>query len=244
MKTIGKVAIGCVVVLVLAGVAATALVVGGAWWLKGKVEQATGNEQRIEEAKKKAAAAAPFTRPEDGLVREDRLLKFLQIRQRMYGEYEKHRVEIEGLARKERGDFGDAIRAFGWINELRVTAAQAQADVGMGDEEYRFLVEQVYRSAWASEVEKQTGKSVSEAAATGAEQSAEALKQMEARLKDLPPEQREAMKQSIEQMQKGAADARSSLKEYDAPKQNIELFRKHEAEIKRYAMGGLELLGL
>ncbi|MGE0454394.1 MAG: hypothetical protein AB7O37_23070 [Vicinamibacteria bacterium] len=244
MKTIGKIAIGCVVALVLAGVAATALFVGGAWWLKGKVEQVTGNEQRIEEAKKRAAAAAPFTRPEDGLVREDRLLKFLQIRQRMYGEYEKHSGEIEALAKKEQGDFSDAIRAFGWINELRATAAQAQADVGMGDEEYRFLVEQVYKSAWASEVEKQTGKSVSEAAAAGAEQSVEALKQMEAQLKDLPPDQREAMKQSIEQMRKGAAEARSGLKEYDAPQQNIELFRKHEAEIKRYAMGGLELLGL
>jgi hypothetical protein len=106
------------------------------------------------------------------------------------------------------------------------------------------MVEQVYKSAWASEVERETGKSVSEAAAAGAEQSAEALKQMEAQLKDLPPEQREALKQSMEQMQKGAAEARTNLKEYDAPKQNIDLFRKHEAEIRRYAMGGLELLGL
>lgn len=243
MKTIGKIAIGCVVVLVLAGVAATALFVGGAWWLKGKVEQVTGNEQRIEEAKRKAAAAAPFTRPEDGLVREDRLLKFLQIRQRMFAEYDKHRGEIEALG-KDQGDFRDAMKAFGWLNDLRATAAQAQADVGMGDEEYRFMVEQVYRSAWASEVEKQTGKSVSEAAAAGAEQSAEALKQMEAQLKDLPPEQRETLKQSMEQMRKGAAEARTGLAQYDVPKQNIELFRKHEAEIKKYAMGGLELLGL
>jgi hypothetical protein len=30
----------------------------------------------------------------------------------------------------------------------------------------------------------------------------------------------------------------------NVPKQNIELFRKHEAEIRKYAMGGLELIGL
>jgi hypothetical protein len=28
------------------------------------------------------------------------------------------------------------------------------------------------------------------------------------------------------------------------PPQNIALFRKHEAEIKKYAMGGLEFVGL
>ena len=30
----------------------------------------------------------------------------------------------------------------------------------------------------------------------------------------------------------------------DAPKANVELFRKHEAEIKKYAMHGLEFVGL
>jgi hypothetical protein len=30
----------------------------------------------------------------------------------------------------------------------------------------------------------------------------------------------------------------------DVPKENIALFRKYEAEIKRYAMGGLEFIGL
>jgi hypothetical protein len=60
----------------------------------------------------------------------------------------------------------------------------------MGEKEYRFLVEQVYRSAWAA------------AAGTSAS----------------PPA--------------------------DVPKQNVELFKKHEDDIKKYAMNGLDMLGL
>jgi hypothetical protein len=51
--------------------------------MKGKVEQVAGHEKEIQDLKKKAAAAAPFSRPSDDSVREDRLLKFLEIRKRM-----------------------------------------------------------------------------------------------------------------------------------------------------------------
>ena len=68
MKTLTKVAIGCGVAIVLAGTAAVAVMVGGAYWLKGKVEKVAGNEQKIEDLKKRAAAAAPFTRPADGVA--------------------------------------------------------------------------------------------------------------------------------------------------------------------------------
>jgi hypothetical protein len=60
----------------------------------------------------------------------------------------------------------------------------------MGDDEYKFLAEQVYRSAWAA----RAGASAS------------------------PPVQ--------------------------VPRQNLELFQKHEGDIKKYAMNGLEMLGL
>lgn len=196
MKTVAKVAIGCGVALVLAGTAAVVLVVGGAYWFKGKVQQVTGHEQRIQELKKKAAQAAPFTRPADGVIQEPRFVKFLEIRKRMASIYEQHRPEIEKLNKKEKGDLRDAWNAFGWINELRRAHAEAQADVGMGDEEYAFLVEQIYKSAWAAELAKAT------------------------------------------EGQAAAADLK------DVPKANVELFKRHEADIKKYAMNGLELLGL
>ena len=40
------------------------------------------------------------------------------------------------------------------------------------------------------------------------------------------------------------AEAGKAAKALEVPKANIELFRKHEAEIRQYAMSGLGLLGL
>jgi len=95
MKTIAKVAIGCSVAALLAGIAAVAVFVGGAFWLKGKAEQVVGHEQRIQDLKQKASQSAPFTRPADAVIREDRLLKFLDIRKRMFAIYDQHRAEID-----------------------------------------------------------------------------------------------------------------------------------------------------
>jgi len=248
VKTLAKVAIGCGIVLVLAGVATIALVVGGAWWLKGKAEQVVGNEEKIEEMKKQAAAAGPaFTPPADGVVQEVRLVKFLEIRKRVFDVYEKHKPEIEAAGRKETADFSDVMKGVAWLNELRTAQAQAQAAAGMGDEEYRYMVEAVYKAWWSSEIARQTGgKTASEAAEAGYEQMNEAMRQMQEQSKDLPPEQRKALEEAASQAQSGApsAEDRASLRQLDAPKANVELFRRYEADIKKYAMGGLELLGM
>jgi hypothetical protein len=141
-----KVAIGCGLAAVVGGVVLAAVVFGGLWWAKGKAEQFTGHEAKIEELKKKANAV-PFTEPADGVIREDRLVKFLDIRRRVF-------------------------------------------DV--------FMVQQVYKTLWASEVAK---------ASPGPE---------------------------------GGASAPT----LDVPPANLALFREHETEIKQYAMGGLEWVGL
>lgn len=224
MKTIAKVAIGCGVALVLAGSVAVALLVGGAYWVKGKVEQVTDHEQRIQDLKKKAGAAAPFSRPKDGVIQEARLVRFLEIRSRLLSIYERHRPEIERLNKKEKGDLSDAWKAFSWINELRRAHAEAQADAGMGDEEYAFLVEQVYRSAWAAE--QVSGK------------------QAEGPLESTSQEQRRPIEEMLEQVEAQKGEVLEQARPFDVPKANLELIRKHEAEIKRYAMNGLEWLGL
>ena len=91
------------------------------------------------------------------------------------------------MHRGDKAELRDALNAFAWINDLRKAHARAQADVGMGDDEYAFLAEQVYKSAWASA---------------------------------------------------------SPDPAVEVPKANLELFKKHEADIKTYAMTGLELFGL
>src|SRR6185503_13964788 len=76
----------------------------------------------------------------------------------------------------QQADFGDVTKAIGMINEIRLAQAQAQADTGMSEDEYRFLVEQVYKTMWAAEVARQSGgKSVSEAAGQAYDQAAKVM---------------------------------------------------------------------
>jgi len=245
LKTIAKVGIGCGVALLLALTAGIAIFIGGAFWVKGKVEKVAGDEKKIEALKQQAAQAAPFTRPVDGSIQEARLVKFIEIRKAVFVIYEKHKAEIESMGKRDKANMSDVMTAFSWIAEIRRTQAEAQAAVGMGDDEYRFLVEQVYKSAWAAEIAKSSGgKTPSEATGQAMEQMSQALKQAEAQMKDATPEQKQQMKDAIAEAQDQAASAEKSAQALDVPKGNIELFRKYEADIKKYSMNGLELLSL
>ena len=197
MGTGGKIAIGCGIAALLAGIVGVVAVGGLAWWAKGKAQEFTGEQSRIQELQRRANANR-FTPPADGAISEDRLQKFLEVRKRVYAIYEKHRDELDAMGKKKQGDFGDVRRGFALINELRLAQAQALADVGMSEDEYRFLVEQIYKSMSASEAAKSAEGSPS------------------------PP-----------------AGGDSTV-----PPANIALFRKYEADIKKYAMGGLEWVGL
>ena len=180
MGTGGKIAIGCGIAVLFAGIVTVVALGGVAWWAKGKAQEFTSEQNRIEELHRKANAN-PFTRPADGTIAEDRLQKFLDVRRRVYVVYEKHKDELDELGKKKQGDFGDVRRGFNLINELRLAQAQALADAGMSEDEYRFLIEQIYKSAAG-------GPAV--------------------------------------------------------PPANLALFQKYEPDIKKYAMGGLEWIGL
>ena len=245
MKTIAKVAIGCGIAVVLAGIAVVVALGGAAWWLKGTAESMVGEQAKIEALQKKADQH-PFTPPSGGLLQEDRLLKFLEVRQRVYAVYQTHKAELEAMGQKKQADFGDVAKAFSWVNELRLAVAQAQADVGMSQEEYAYYVENVYKTLWAVETLKSTGgKSASEALGEIARQTQTAMDEAKRAAREQgapePAEQTEdALESASAEMKKAAGDAKA----LDVPKANIELFRKYEADIKKYAMNGLELLGL
>ena len=178
MGTAGKVAIGCGIAVLIAGIVGIMAVGGLAWWAKGKAEEFTSEQSRIEELHRKANANR-FTAPADRVVSEDRLQKFLDVRRRIYAVYERHKDELDAMSKKKQGDFGDVRKGFALVNELRLAQAQALADLGMSEDEYRFLVEQIYKSGDAS-----------------------------------------------------------------VPPANVALFKRYEADITKYAMGGLEWIGL
>jgi hypothetical protein len=243
-----KIAIGCLGAgcLVATGVAAV-LVFGigaGAHWLKGKAETFVNAEERTLDLKRKANRT-PFTRPADGVITEARLVKFLDVRKRVFSVYERHQAQLEAMKDKKEGDFDDLQAVFSVFGDVRLALAQAMADVGMGEEEYQFMVQAVYHSAWASAIEKDTGKPASEAMGELMKKAGEAMERgVEAARDEGVPGVRDVPDSAVSDAQEQMAKAAEAMRSIDAPAANIELFRKHEAEIKKYAMHGLELVGL
>ena len=248
MSTGAKIAIGCAVALLAAGIIVVVVLGAGAFWLKGKAEEIGGDisakTTAIADYSKKANAN-PFTRPEDGVVQEARLLKFLDVRRQVFAVYEAHKADFEGIEKKKEAGFSDIMKFGGLVADIKLAQAKALAGVGMSEDEYAFMIESIYKSAWASGFEKDTGKQLSEYAEDALKQAKEAARQgTEAARKAGAPGAEGVRPEDLEKIQKEVEDASSGLHSLDVPKANVELFRKHEAEIKKYAMGGLEMIGL
>ncbi len=248
MKKWVKVVLGCLVVVVLGF---TCLGLGVSYglfkafsWGKAKVEGLAASEKEIEELQRQANANA-FTRPADGRLSEERLLGFLAVRRDVWSVYEKYKPLLEskkGGGQPSLSDLGALAQA---TTEIRLARARAQARAAMSDDEYAFHVEQVYRTAWAAELQKGTGESgpVSETVGKG-------LEEAEARLRkqlddpNLPPEMKRLLEQQLEQMKKAGGTLQEQARALDVPPENVALMRKHEAEIRKYGMEGLALIGL
>ncbi len=244
MTTGAKIAIGCVIAAALAGIVAMVAIGGAAWWLKGKAEQVAGDiTAKTEEidAYQKQANANSFTEPADGVIGEPRFLKFIDARKAIYAVYERHRAYFESVKDKKEPDFSDLTKFAGLIAEIQLAQAKALAEVGMSEEEYRFIQAAVYKSAWAAAGVQDTGKQ------TG-EMISEALKQMgeSARGLEKVAEQGYATPSAdqMSEVEKAASEAARAAEGLHVPPANLELFRKHEADIKKYAMSGLAIIGL
>jgi hypothetical protein len=262
MSTGAKIAIGCGVVVVVIGLAFAVGVVGLGFWAKGKVDALQADTKEMGELEKKADAN-PFEAPADGVIAEARLLKFLEARKQVFPVYDQYRAQFEHLQKMDKekkkdanlDDVGKALGAVGGLLELRKAHLRALAEAGMSQAEYRYLVQAVYQSAWAAELEKSTGKTLEEnkqASEEAMKQAARALEQQSQQPIDpsLPPEAQKALReaqeqarQSQQQLEKAAREAGQAMPGVDVPAANRALFRKYEADIKQYAMTGLEGLG-
>jgi hypothetical protein len=243
-----KVAIGCGVAVLGAGIVAVVMLAAGAYWAKGKIQEVGGNiaakTNEIADYEKKANANT-FTIPEDGVIQEARLLKFLEVRRQVYAVYEQHKADFEGMEKKKDAEFSDLMKFGGLVADIKRAQSKAQAEVGMSDGEYMYLFQSIYKSATASGFEKATGKQVSEYAQDALKQAKEAARQgNEAARKAGVPGAEGVSAEDLDKLQKQVDDTTSGLKSLDVPKANIELFRKYEADIKKYAMSGLGMIGL
>ena len=268
MGTGAKIALGCGCIVLAGAVAAIGACGLLGYWAKGKAEgvvndfdkmakKATAVTDEIDRWEQKANAN-PYGPPADGVIAEPRLVKFLEVRKQVHAVYETRRADLEALEKKSQsatdkmtpGDLwsagGQLADAFGAV---KLAQAKALAEAGMSEAEYHDIQLAVYKTAWASDSVKKTGQTPAEAleksmAEAGREVEdavsrgvAEAQKQKVPGAAAMTPE--DARKLGAEM-----AEAGKAARALEVPKANIELFRKHEAEIRQYAMSGLGLLGL
>lgn len=247
MGTGGKIAIGCGIALVVAVLGVVGVVIGGAYWAKSKVESVAAEQKQIEDLRTKANEAE-FTAPADGLVQEDQIVRFLAVRKGVYDVYSKNEAFIESMKddkKKEQANFSDVRKMFSLVNEVRLAQARAQVEHRMSDAEYSFLVGQIYKSSWAAHVADQTGgKTVTEATDEANRKAIEQMKEAAERAGEQSPQMKEALEKQVGALEEHADEAHQAAVAADVPPQNVALFKKYEADLKKYAMSGLELIGL
>lgn len=246
-----KIAIGCVA----AGTVVVGLVVvsffGLAWWGKNKLEETMGpgGFEAVAEAAQETqryrteANKNAFTRPEDQRIEEERLLQFLAVRRDVYGVYEQHRDMLEPSKKPEAG-FAMVGRMSRAITQIQLARARAQARESMSDAEYTFFLEQVYRSLWADQVAQATGGKTFSQAADAAMDAGRVNMKQALENPQLTEEAREKLRESLAQMEKSSREASSQAKALEVPAENAALFRKHKADIEKYTMKGLAVVGL
>jgi hypothetical protein len=243
-----KIALGCGTAAVLAVVVVATAVLGAAWWGIGKAQKVAEQfeaDQKGTEAALQKANANPFTAPSDGVIQEERLLRFLAVRKALHDEvYLRHKDMIDAQARKKDPDLSALAQLPFIIAELRASKARALAAQGMSERELSWLFGTVYSSLLIASAGEE-GKEVAEMARSGShevvEQAEKALAAAEAN-PDTPPELKAHLKEAVARARVSAAVADEAGKRVDIPPANLALFRKHREEILKYTMGGLELI--
>lgn len=257
MGKAGKIAIGCGCLLALVVGAVIAVVGWGAYQAKAKLTQLGGGLEkaaaRAEEIQTwtEKANEAPYTPPADGVLSEPRFLAFLEARKRVHAVYQGYEAELARLKAESDGrppSISEALATGGRIAEvfaeLRLSLVKALAELGMSEAEYRDIQVAVYKTAWTAAAQRESGKLPSEAVGEASRQAGEAFeKAMAEAAEQGAPGAEQMSAEQREQVRRSLAEAAGAIKAAEAPQANVELFRKHEAEIRKYAMSGLELLG-
>jgi hypothetical protein len=240
-----KIALGCGLAVVGIGAGVVVVLVAGAFWVKGKAETYVSNAAaKADEIARYTTQANrnPFTPPADGVLQEAQLVMFLDVRKQIYSVYERHKPEFDSLAERTKHkkdlSFSETVEAgsllAGLGADVRLVQMKALAAQGMSEGEYRYIQQAVYRSAWAGEFEKEAGSQPSEYIEKAVTTEKDTLQGGKGALGDDQVKRAQDVLDAVGQQARGL----------EVPRPNIELFRRYEAEIKKYAMTGLAAIGL
>jgi hypothetical protein len=130
--------------------------------------------------------------------------------------------------------------------DLRLAQVKSLAEVGMSEAEYDSIQTALYLTAAVAAAESETGRLPAEAVTNATRQVQEALKAgVEAAQREGLPGAGELSESDLRQLEEALARAGASGSEALAvPPENVELYRRYQADIQKYAMNGLAVLGL
>jgi hypothetical protein len=252
-----KVLAGCGCLAILA---ATVLVAGlglGLFWLKDwtrGLEKVRTRSQEIDRWEREANAH-PWEPPDDGVLAEPRVQAFLDVRRRVHDVYETYEDELEQLRKRLENregppTLGDVLSTGGtaveMFEELRLAQVRARAEAKMSEAEYHSIRTALYVAAAVSRAEARTGRRPAEAVSEATREVQEAVRAgLEAARREGLPGAGDLSEADLRNLQEALSQAgKSGTEALTVPPENVELYRKHQAEIDRYAMHGLALLGL
>jgi hypothetical protein len=257
-----KILAGCGCLALVAVVALAAGLGLGSFWLKERLDRLVGRVHALPtafsaiDAWEKKANAHPWHRRPDGVIPEDRLLKFLEVRRRVDAVYERYAAEIESLARRSGRPEGSTLgageilalggRTARMFVDLRLAQVRALAEEGMSEPEYRSIQLAVYKAAGAWKSAQETGRMPAEAVSEATRHVQGAVRSgLETARRQGLPGAGHVSESNIDSFEKTLGEVGASGAEaLKVPPENVALFRRHEKEIDRYAMEGLAFLGL
>lgn len=205
MKTWAKVAIGCLVVLVVFCVIAIVTMIFAGAWVKEKVGGLVGNA--VSTGKNIAAIQQldqkyPFTEPEDGVLSEPRLQAFLDACQQARAVAMTHQ-EILQKAQSGSGDgASDAKKILDATSALTTAFKEGLESNQMSPAEFRWISQTAYDALNAAPAEGGSGMEGIEAMARAS------LEVLEPQLNDpsLTPDQRQALESQISEIKAQAGE--------------------------------------
>jgi hypothetical protein len=186
----------------------------------------------------------PFTPPSNGIITENQLQRFLNVRKSLYEIYRNHEAEFKDLQNQSnQSGFGTAMKGFSLMNELKKTQLEALTEQHMSPDEYRYIVTMVY-TTWGSKLANDA-KPAANNAVEGLQKSIEELDKQIAdpNTPDVLKEQLKKTKEAMEFQIKSYSEIANADASTSVAQTNIDLFNKYQKEITKYQMGGLEYLG-
>jgi hypothetical protein len=238
--------IGCIAVVV--GV--IVVIAAGGFFVRSKFKEFTEGSSEAEKTTQQLSKDYPFTAPANGVLTEDQLKRFLAARRQIYSVYQKYESEFKKLEGKD-ADLSVLTKGWSFWKELRNEHARALTAQRMSPEEYRYIVNVVYKT-WAASGTKDALKDGSfEDAAE--KQLKESIATIDRQMQNpgTPEVTKKALQKTRDELQKQLDNLPDNtiVKKMDdtldsIPPENLALLKKYETEIRKYSMAGLELAGL